>query len=67
MLIIDRKVEEKLTIYIQGTPLYVQVLKSTPSHVKLGVTAPAEWDIRRNELDAVSLGHKNRADKIEDA
>ena len=50
MLVITRKADESLVIDVQGTPIYVHVLRTQSGGASVGIDAPKEWSIRRAEL-----------------
>lgn len=50
MLVVTRKAGGSLIINVQGTPIYVHVLKNQRGCASIGVEAPREWGIRRSEL-----------------
>lgn len=50
MLVVSRKHDESLVIDVQGTPVYVHVLRTAKGFASIGIDAPKHWNIRRSEL-----------------
>lgn len=56
MLVITRKRDQALMIDVQGTPIYIHVLKTQRGCASIGVDAPKEWGIRRTEITTSLAG-----------
>lgn len=52
MLVITRKPDQSITLrHPDGTQITVTVCKNRGGSVRVGIDAPAEWLIRRTEID----------------
>jgi len=50
MLVINRKTEESIIIDVQGTPIYVYILRTSRGLASVGIEAPKEFHVLRSEL-----------------
>lgn len=62
MLVLARKLGERIMI---GPDIIIQVCYLDRTKVRLGITAPPEINITREEILAKSQGDDNAEDKIE--
>jgi carbon storage regulator len=58
MLVLDRKVQEGFWV---GGRIYIKVLSIGRRRVKIGVEAPGDFEVLRDELERASEARRNRA------
>jgi len=56
MLVVSRKSDESIIIDVQGTPIYVHILRTARGFASIGIDAPPSWNIRRSELPTYLQG-----------
>jgi carbon storage regulator len=57
MLVLDRKVQEGFWV---GGRIYIKVLSIGRRRVKIGVEAPADLEVLRDELERANEARRNR-------